>query len=181
MRRSVNLQGDIESVRKFHRDPLFDRTLQELRAKGGYATVAAAKAEEFIELLSGNGDSSGRHKFRFTRKGEYRIRNCRKVDLGCGYRIICIQKDQRLVLMYIGTHDDSFRWIDRHRTAEYDLDAIAGDAWIPVAVPAETQHRHDNVVTDEDRFAEAYEEALLSRVDDAVLRNVFAGVVNGRV
>jgi hypothetical protein len=172
------MYGDIESIRKIRRDPLFDRTLEELRAKGGYAAVAAAKADEFIGLVSRNGGISGRDKFRYTRKGEYRIRNCRKVDLGCGYRIVCIQKDHRLVLLFIGTHDDCFRWIDRHRTAEYDLDAIASDAWVPVAVPSVTQQRHDDAVIDEDRFAEEYEEVLLSRVDDALLRQVFSGLVN---
>jgi hypothetical protein len=169
---------ETEPVKKVYRDPLFNRTLVQLRSKGGYAAVAAAKAEEFIGFLSGKDGGSERHKFRFTRKGEYRIQHCRKVDLGCGYRIVCIQKDQRLVLLYIGTHDDCFRWIERHRTAEYDLDAIAGDTWLPVAVPSVNQQRHDDAVIDEDRFADEYEEVLLSRVNDALLRQVFSGLVN---
>jgi hypothetical protein len=172
------MREDIESIRKVHRTTLFERTLEELRAKGGYAAVAAAKAEEFMQSLSGGAGGKGRDKFRCTRKGEYRIRNCRKVDLGCGYRIVCIHKDQRLVLLYIGTHDDCFRWIERHRKAEYDLDAVDGDTWTPVTVQSEMRQCHDDAVTDEDRFADAYEEALVSRVDDALLRQVFSGLVN---
>ncbi len=169
---------DIGSIRLIYRDPLFDRTLGDLRAKGGHAALAADKAVEFLGLLSESDGNSGRQKFRFTRKGESRIENCRKVDLGSGFRIVCIQKDRRLVLLYIGTHDDCFRWIGRHRTAEYDLEAIADDAWIPV--PEKTQHCSDNTFTDEDRFVEAYEEDLLRRIDDALLRKVFVGIINGR-
>jgi len=164
----------------FYRDPQFDRTLAELRAQGGYAAVAADKAGEFIGILTGTNPAGGRHRFRFTRNGEYRIGNCRKVDLGCGYRIVCIQKDQRLVLLYIGTHDDCFRWIERRRTAEYDLDSVAENAWISVraALPAEPASRRK--VSDEDSFSDEHEASLIKQLDDAALRKVFAGLVTGR-
>ena len=168
----------ISAVRMVHRDPLFDRTLAALRSQGGYAVVAAEKAGEFINILTGTASPGSRGRFRFTRKGEYRVPNCRKVDLGCGYRIVCIHKGERLVLLYIGTHDDCFRWLERHRTAEYDLDAVAQDAWISVkAESGETvlEHRHED-----DRATDAHEEALLERIDDAVLRKVFAGIVQAR-
>ncbi len=166
----------MESITKFYCDPLFGRTLGDLRAKGGYAAVAAGKAEELIALLSGR-PGSRREKFRFTRRGEYRIRNCRKVDLGCGYRIVCIQKDGRLVLVYIGTHDDCFRWIERHRTAEYDPDRVPEKAWTEAASDRAGTLAPEHGGTDEDRFAEAYEEALKARIDDAMLRRVFSGLI----
>jgi len=167
-------------LRSLYRDPLFDRTLAELRAQGGYAAVAADKAEVFIDLLIGTNLSGGRHRFRFTRKGEYRIRNCRKVDLGCGYRIVCIQKDQRLVLIYIGTHDDCFRWIDRHRTAEYDLDGVSADAWVPIRTGRPGELPKGGQICEENRFAEEYEDSLMDRIDDAVLRQVFSGLIERR-
>jgi hypothetical protein len=167
-------------LRMFYRDPLFDRALAELRAQGGYAAVAADKAEELIGILTGTNPAGGRHRFRFTRNGEYRIKHCRKVDLGCGYRIVCIQKDQRLVMLYIGTHDDCFRWIERRRTAEYDLDSVAESAWIQAraALPGEPALRKK--VSDEDRFAEAYEASLMDQFDEAVLRKVFSGLAERR-
>lgn len=168
-------------VRLIYRDALFDRTLAELRAQGGYAAVAADKAEEFIGILTGTNSSGGRNRFRFTRNGEYRIRNCRKVDLGCGYRIVCIQKDQRLVLLYTGTHDDCFRWIERRRTAEYDLDGVAADAWIAVGRVRPEAPSPRERMSDEDPLAEEYEATLMDRVDDALLRQVFPGIVNGRM
>src|SRR5512135_2479070 len=106
------MMDERDSITRIYRDPLFDETLKELRSKGGYAAVAAGKSEVFILNLLGGKGAGDREKFRFTRKGEYRIKNCRKLDLGCGYRIVCIQKGQRLVLLFIGTHDDCFRWIE---------------------------------------------------------------------
>jgi hypothetical protein len=167
-------------LRSFHRDPLFDRTLAELRAQGGYAAVAAVKAEELIGILTGTNPADGRVRFRFTRKGEYRIRNCRKVDLGSGYRIVCIQKDQRLVLLYIGTHDDCFRWIERHRTAEYDLDSVAEDAWMKVGAGRCDERTAWDEVHEEDHFADEYEASLMDRLDDAALRQVFSGLIERR-
>ena len=164
-------------LRLFHRDPLFDRTLAELRAQGGYSAIAADKAEELIGILAGTNSSHGRVRFRFTRKGEYRIKSCRKVDLGCGYRIVCIQKNQRLVLLYIGTHDECFRWIERHRTAEYDLDSVAENAWMDVGGVRPVEPASRKQVSEEDRFAEEYEASLTGQLDDTVLRKVFSGLV----
>jgi hypothetical protein len=162
-----------------YQDPAFLRSLEDLKAQGGYAAVAAAKAGDLITTLTG-ANPGGRAKFHFTRKGEYRIRNCRKVDLGCGYRIVCIRKGQRLVLLYIGTHDDCFRWIERRRTAEYDLNAVPVDAWtsVPATVPDDPSEQE--TAEGPERYMEEYEDALMERIDDTVLRRVFAGIVNGR-
>jgi hypothetical protein len=167
-------------LRALYRDPLFDRTLAELRSHGGYAAVAADKAEEFIGILTGKNPAEGRARFRFTRKGEYRIKNCRKVDLGCGYRIVCIQKDQRLVLLYLGTHDDCFRWIERHRTAEYDLDSVSESAWIEIGGAHPVERTSCGLICEEDRFAEEYEASVMGQLDDAALRKVFSGLIERR-
>lgn len=168
------------AVRLIYRDPLFDRTLEELRSQGGYAAVAAGKVDAFIAVLCGNAAAGDRDRFRFTRKGEYRIKNCRKVDLGCGYRIVSIQKDQRLVLLYVGTHDDCFRWIERHRTAEYNLESVAENAWLYAGGTRSVGPASHKKVSEEDRFAEEYEASLMGQLDDAVLRKVFSGLVERR-
>ena len=168
----------MDTIAKLYRDPLFDRTIEDLRAKGGYAAEAAAKADEFIAAVRTGRGEGGREKFRFTRNGEHRIRNCRKVDLGCGYRIVCVQKDGRLVLLYIGTHDDCFRWIERRRTAEYDLDGVPEEAWLGMGTDRLADGMAGGTETEEDRFCDAYEAALMERIDDAVLRRVFAGLAD---
>lgn len=174
------MSEEIDAIRKIHQDPLFNETLEVLRSKGGYAAVAAAKAEGFIVSLLGGRDGNDRERFRFTRNGEHRIKNCRKVDLGCGYRIVCIQKGQRLALLYIGTHDDCFRWIDRHRTAEYDLDGVAEDAWKNTNIRLSRLSAVEDEENEKESFADAFEASLDERIDDAVLRKIFAGIVDSR-
>ena len=166
--------GDGERTGFLYRDPLFERSLEDLRKKGGTALVAAKKAETFIEALMQKGDRGGRGKFRFTRNGEYRIKNCKKIDLGCGYRLVCIKKDQHLVLLYIGTHDDCFRWIERNKGLKYEIDP-ATDA-VRVVRQDVPDHAHANDIYEEDRMSEEYEESLMSQVDDTVLRKIFPGL-----
>ena len=59
--RDVHEQG--YGLRSFYRDPLFDKTLAELRAQGGYAAVASVKAEELIGILTGTNPADGRARF----------------------------------------------------------------------------------------------------------------------
>jgi len=172
--------GADEGIRFVHRDQAFERSLEDLRKKGGMASEAAAKAEEFIAaVLTGRGDG-GREKFRFTRKGEYRIRNCRKIDLSRGYRLVCYLKDGHLVLLYAGTHDECFRWIERHRTAEYDLESVAANAWMNVDTERFDERTLREPISEAERFSEAYEVSLMDQLDDAVLRRVFSGLTDRR-
>jgi hypothetical protein len=169
---------ELESIRKIYRDPMFDRALRELRDLGGLSAAAAKKAEAFIASLTGSSMSTDRESFRFTRNGEYRIKNFRKVDLAGGYRIICIQKDGRLVLLYMGTHDDCFRWIERRRTSEYDLNAIEEESWLDVKHVPEDRSSVNNCATDDDVMSSQYEESLLNGINDSTLRKIFSGLVD---
>lgn len=39
------------------------------------------------------------------------MRNCLKFDLGCGYRLITLRKEDCIHITYIGTHDECDRWL----------------------------------------------------------------------
>lgn len=167
--------GDREHIDYLYRDPLFDKCLKDLRAKGGECLVAARKADEFIDILLHQDRRGEREKFRFTRNGEARIKHCKKVDLGCGYRIVCIKKDGHLALIYMGTHDDCFRWIERNRGMKYDVAALKG----AIRIDHEERIDRDNKlksVIEEEKIFRAYEEILMSRLSDEVLRRVFSGL-----
>ncbi len=167
--------GDRGHTVTFYREPLFDKCLEALRAKGGESLVAARKVDEFIDILLHRDKRGDREKFRFTRKGEARIKNCKKIDLGCGYRIVCIKKDGYLAFLYVGTHDDCFRWIERNRGMKFDLSAAEGSLRI----------EHGNYIAGDDtprdileerRMLVEYEESLESRLSDDMLRRVFPGL-----
>jgi hypothetical protein len=162
-----------------HRTGLFERCLDDLWKKGGTAEVAAKKALELIEAITDRDGKKVRKKFSFTRHGEARIRNCRKIDLGCGYRLVCLLKDGHLVLLFAGSHDDCSRWLMRNRLMNYEFKKVPQTVLI-------TRDQEDGketeplVAIEENQFADAYEAELMSKIDDAVLRKVFSGIVNGR-
>jgi len=158
-----------------HRTALFERCLNDLRARGGTASLAAKRVDEIIENLTNQEGRSDREKFRFTRKGEYRINKCRKMALGCGHRLVCIQKDCHLVLLYVGSHDDCFRWIERNKGLEYDIDDMTNAVQVVHATETYQNNLPEDVL-EEHKFVEAYEAALMSKVDDAVLYKVFSGL-----
>ena len=105
-----------------YRTSQFERCLGDLRRKGGSASVAAESIDVFIQNLSRNGNGTGRGQFRYTRDGEYRIKHCRKISLGSGYRLVLIQKDGCYIFLYAGSHDDCFRWIERNKGLTYKID-----------------------------------------------------------
>jgi len=168
-----------ETVCGIHRTPQFERSLDDLRKKGGIAETAAKKALDFINTVTGSEGQKVREKHSFTRHGEARIRNCRKVDLGCGYRLICLLKDGQLILLYVGSHDECSRWLMRNRRMNYEFNEVAKT--VTAARERESQKETINTDTDEERnIADKYEAELMSEVDDAVLRKVFSGLVSGK-
>ena len=147
--------------------------------RGGAAELAAKKAEEFIRAVSERGGQGLREKFSFTRHGDARIRNCRKIDLGSGYRVVCLFKDGQLVLLYAGAHDECSRWLMRNRRMNYEFKEAAHSK--PTAREAlSAREANPTAVDEESRCTDEYEAELMSKIDDAVLRRVFSGLVNGR-
>ena len=171
--------GDRERIHFIHTDPAFERCRSTLRQRGGHAADAANKITEFVNAVAGTKDERTREKFRFTRNGENRIRHCRKIDLGCGYRLVCLVKDGHLVLLYAGTHDECFRWLERNSGMPCEVPDAAQALAVRRADDADHKGIPDRSA--EDRIADAYEETLMSRLDDTMLRKVFSGIVNSRV
>ena len=167
-----------ERVCSIQRTAQFDRSLEDLRRKGGTAGTAAKKAIDFISAVMGNNGRSDREKYSFTRNGEARIRRCRKVDLGGGYRLICLFKDGAMVLLYAGSHDECSRWLMRNRRMQYEF-APGMAALSASSVHAEAKNDAP-AGPEEGPLADDYEEELMGRIDDAVLRRVFSGLVHGR-
>ena len=158
-----------------HRTQTLDRSLEELRRKGGIALVVAKKADELIRLITRTEEKHAREQFRLTRNGEYRIKYCRKYDLGSGYRLVVLQKGRYLVLLYVGTHDDCFRWIEHNKRMDYEIDDTTHAMRIAVdAAPKDASVPHD--LLEEEPLIDEYEAALMSRIDDSILRKIFSGL-----
>ena len=80
------------------------RRIRSLEQAGKAGRALAGKAAAIIgELTSGGLGRSMESAGRYTRYGEKRIRHCRKFDLGCGFRLVTLQRDRRVYVPFLGT------------------------------------------------------------------------------
>ncbi len=158
-------------ILSLHLDPKFLKSLNELRKQGGISFIAAKKAEDLIKRLLLRGRDCSTEIGRLTRNGELRIKNCKKYDLGNGYRLICLRKAYHLILLYIGTHDECSRWLERNKGLEYELNDAGDNTLLTTVTSSEEQ-----LQIKETDPADAYEESLISQIDDRMLRRIFSGL-----
>jgi hypothetical protein len=161
------------------RTATFDRKLEDLRAIGGFASVAAGKADQLICLITNEKGDKLREKFGLTRHGEHRIRRCQKYNLGCGCRLVFIRKGCHIVLLYIGSHDDCSRWLERNSRMVYELDGASNSSEISTHSCMEDSSVPGDEIAEECRTYE-YEEQLMRRIDDRTLRKIFSGLTRIR-
>jgi mRNA-degrading endonuclease YafQ of YafQ-DinJ toxin-antitoxin module len=152
----------------------FERCLDDLRKKGGTATDAAERIDEILRNLMHTADRPEREQFRYTRNGEYRIKHCKKISLGCGYRLVFTQKDGCYVFLYAGSHDDCFRWIERNKGLTYELDWAANSMSIVHTTDKDADELPEDVL-EEKIFVERYEKKLMAQIDDELLASIFTG------
>jgi hypothetical protein len=169
---SANKEGE-GNVLFVHRTALFNRNLDDLHGKGGTASMAAAKAEAVIRQITGIREGDLRRQFRFTRRGEYRIKYCRKYDLGCGHRLVFIRRDGHIVFLCVGSHDDCLRWIERNRRIAYTLNDMT--TAIPITHDPSVGSNPNLHEIEKDLDADEYEAQLMQRIDEKTLRKIFCG------
>jgi hypothetical protein len=155
-----------------YRDPGFEQSLTTLRERGGAALSAAKKAEKIIQRLLEKGRENSIKVGRLTRKGELRIRHGIKFDLGNGYRLVCVKKGGHLILLHIGTHEECSRWLEHNKGLHYEAD----DNYCAKLVTQESLPADRGQIKTIDPSDE-YEEQLMKRIDDKILRNLFCGLV----
>jgi hypothetical protein len=161
--------GDEEKVLFVRHTTIFNRKLECLRRKGGSGSLAAKKADELINNILCGKIEGTRQRFRLTRNGEFRIKHCMKYDLGCGYRLAFIRKGDHIVFIYIGSHDDCCRWIDRNKGLIHETEDRAHEMRIRCNSQIDRHKQKEELQEDE------YETNLMSKIDDKILRQIFSG------
>lgn len=103
--------------RSIHLHPKFDKQLNALKLGDRKAARAAETGERLVDALT-RGLPTTEGVAAPTRSGEWRVKGCRKYDLGSGYRLVTILRDRRLYVICIGTHDECDRWLETNRDWE---------------------------------------------------------------
>lgn len=156
---------------EIHQTRRFVKRLSSIVKAGKSERIAAERAQQIITVLQID-PLHEEAECKRTHFGELRLNNCRKYDLSFGYRLVSLKRENRLIFVYIGSHDDCQRWIENNR--EY-LDEIDSEP-VPLST-TDTQCQSDACTcTDVTQNSDEYEERLMAEVDERLLREIFTGL-----
>jgi hypothetical protein len=162
-----------EMILFVHHDRNFDKRLAALHRAGGHALLAARNAEEIIANIA-NGAKCLETVGRQTKYGEARIKNCLKFNLGNGYRLVTVRKRTRVILLYIGTHDECDRWLEGNR-GHNPAENMEQGTLLPAGESKwEDLSMSENVSESPN---DEYEELLLKKIDQKILKRIFKGLL----
>jgi len=146
-----------------------------LKRAGKAGAALAHKASRIIESLTSGAVCHHMDAIAsYTKYGEKRIKNCRKYDLGCGYRLITLQRGAKVFIPFFGTHDECQRWLEGNSRLK-DFNAGAGRTIRvikkkPAKIISRMSEDADSIEDDRNFF---------KHLTDTDLRRVFSGLVQG--
>jgi len=167
--------------RKIYVHTRVDKELERLKNQENTPGFAAEKARQIICSLAGG--EALINAGRLSRKGDARIRNCLKYNLGKGYRLVCVKEKNNIYVLFSGNHDSCHTWLDNHRSLKIEkimeqMVPFGGCSFPACAVRSPHCSRSETDRT-RDPWAGIDEEADdLPTISQKDLRTVFQGIVN---
>lgn len=110
----------------------------------------------------------------YTKNGEKRIKNCRKYDLGSGYRLITLQRGKTLFIPLLGSHDECQRWLGNNSRLKTFHAGKGKTIRIENRSSSPT-----NFIDVENRDMAEEDDGFLQNLTEKELRSVFKGLVEG--
>lgn len=98
-----------------------NQSIRRLRQYGGPFTRAANKVADLVGDIA-LGESSHRDyldTWNTTNHGENRIKNCIKYQLAGACRLVTVRSQGKVILLYVGNHDDVDKWIVRNYGTDF--------------------------------------------------------------
>lgn len=109
------------------------QNIQRLTKTGG----TYQKAAEQVKVLFANiqlGEANPFHHLKTTNHGETRLSKCVKYDLSGACRLITIQDNDLVFLLFVGNHEDADKWLDRHKDIQFTVDGSGTVELVPQSV-----------------------------------------------
>lgn len=154
-----------------------ENRIESLKKSGNAANLLAQKATRIIESLTSGDMWHIVHAISsYTKYGEKRIKNCRKYDLGCGYRLIAVKRGKNVFIPFLGTHDECQRWLEKNSRLKEVF--VGKGTFLRIADPERTvaDTSAGSVLTMRE---DESEDVLMLKLRDKDLRRVFSGLVEG--
>jgi hypothetical protein len=91
----------------------FSRSHVNLYKLGGNRRNIFKKLNDLLKVAEIEGTKAF-NTYKTTKHGETRIKNCVKYELGDGYRLITVQSNRIIWLLFCGSHDECDKWLDKN-------------------------------------------------------------------
>ena len=148
--------------------------IETLKKAGKSGKTLAQKVTGIIDSLASRDVRSHMDAVEsYTKYGEKRIKNCRKYDLGCGYRLITLQRGKTVFIPFLGSHDECQRWLETNSRLKAFHAGKGKTIHVEDSTSPITFRKGDNLDMDEDG------DGFLQNMTDKDLRTVFKGLVEG--
>ena len=164
-------------MRYLHISRNIDRYLEKMRMRGRQGTLAASQYLQILECIRQAKWRSNVINCKRTKNGECRLKNCVKYDLGHGYRLVTVKAGLNLFITFVGSHDQTDRWIETHRydcfcedDSVYFSEILDIDETLTTDQLSEFLPQRSSIESDE------YEQQLIDKIDETVLKMVFQGL-----
>lgn len=148
--------------------------LSQLRRSGKQGEFAAEQFNFLINFLRQGCMLEPKVYSRRTKNGEKRLSNCIKYDLGNGYRLVTVLKGNRLFIPFIGSHDETGKWIDRHKHDTFSENDPAYDREQVSCLEKEDGVQAELYPVERER--DIYEEHIRASIDESILKEIFHGL-----
>ena len=110
-----------------HKFTGFEDSLITLRRRGGPYQKAAERVFAFIGMFASHQDDAFK-LLKPTKHGESRIPNCKKYDLPSATRLVTVQHQRFVLLLFVGDHESCDLWLNNNRGRRFTIrnSGIAG-------------------------------------------------------
>lgn len=157
-----------------HAARLLEKQLEKLSVSSNKSELAVLKCIQLLSDMREYGLQHERVLSKRTRKGEQRIKNCVKYNMGGGYRLVTVMVDNHLFVTSFGSHDEIDIWFDRHKTDDF-IPEDPSYTWEMIKISDNTV-KNRSLIGAELVEIDVYEAQLEARLDERILLSIFQGL-----
>lgn len=157
-----------------HLASTLERQLEKTADYNKKGHLAILKCRQLLRDIKEYGPSHESVTVKRTKHGEHRIKNCVKYDMGCGYRLVTVMNGKHLFVTFLGSHDETDLWFDRHKGDKFNPDNLDYD-WEHIHI-CENSETAETVTKGGVIEQDAYERELEAKLDENILLAIFSGL-----
>jgi len=155
-----------------------ERQLGKVTDSSSYSNGVLLKCRQLLSDMRECGLHHEKVASKRTRKGEKRLRNCVKYDMGAGYRLVTVMNGNHLFVTHLGSHDETDQWFDRHKGDNFTAEN-SSYSWERIQI-RECEDRGQSLIGAELIDSNDYEAQLEAKLNESILLSIFDGLNRNR-